>query len=143
MTPDDDVMQAIREAAESLGCTVDPIAVTNEMRQAAADLLEAAEAAICEASGDVPRALVEFDPQSRRNDNPWSHRQADPLWLLTPAELEMVPDGTVLVSIKGKRVTKGPHRSEVGHPDYIDGDTRFGMLAYGLLDSQLPPRPAR
>jgi hypothetical protein len=43
--------------------------------------------------------------------------------LLTPAELDGLPDGTVLVSIQGRRVAKGR--------DYIDDDTRGGYLAYG------------
>lgn len=128
----DDVVEAITEVAESLGMTVGPVIVpTPEMRQAAADRLELAEVAICEASGDVPQAIVEFDPMSRQNGNRWSDRQDDPLWLLTPAELEMVPDGTVLVCISGERVVKGV--------DEIDDDTRGGYIAYGLLGSQLAP----
>ena len=129
----DDLVASIEEAAESLGMKVGPVIIpTPEMQQAASDRLELAEVAICEASGDVPVALVEFDPQSRRRNTPWSDRQSDPLWLLTPTEFEMVPDGTVLVGISGRRKMKGQ--------DYIDQDTRAGLIAWGLLDSQLPPR---
>ncbi len=129
----DEIIQHITEVAESLGLAVGPVIIPDKaMQQAAADRLDLAEVAICEASGEVPRALVEFDPLSRRNNNPWSDRQDDPLWLLTPAEFEMVPDGTVLVCISGKRSTKGV--------DCIDLDTRAGYIAHGLLDSQLPPR---
>lgn len=46
------------------------------------------------------------------------------LWLLTPDELAKLPEGTVLESISGKLRTYGADR--------IDGDTRFGHLAYGV-----------
>lgn len=46
------------------------------------------------------------------------------LWLLTPEEFLEVPDGTVLLSISDDTAVKGK--------DYIDDDTRFGVLAYGL-----------
>jgi hypothetical protein len=44
--------------------------------------------------------------------------------LITPEEFETLPDGEVLLSITGGSATKGK--------DYIDNDTRGGMLAYGL-----------
>ena len=46
------------------------------------------------------------------------------LWLLTPEEFEQLPDGTELTDIFGESAIKGQ--------DYIDQDTRFGHLAYGL-----------
>ena len=46
------------------------------------------------------------------------------LWLLTKEEFDEVPNGTVLISINEKPVVKGK--------DYIDDDTRLGVLAYGL-----------
>ena len=46
------------------------------------------------------------------------------LWLLTLEEFLQVPDGTVLLSISDDTAVKGK--------DYIDDDTRFGVLAYGL-----------
>ena len=48
------------------------------------------------------------------------------LWLLTPSEYAMLPDGFVLTCIDGEECTKGV--------DYIDNDTRFGHLAYGVID---------
>lgn len=70
-----------------------------------------------------------IEPTSRRNGNKWAEGDPDPLWLLTPDELEQVPDGTILTCINGTKVTKGQ--------DFIDGDTRYGLLAYGLLESQI------
>lgn len=48
------------------------------------------------------------------------------LWLLTTAEYAMLPDGFVLTCIDGTECTKGV--------DYIDDGTRFGHLAYGVID---------
>jgi hypothetical protein len=48
------------------------------------------------------------------------------LWLLTPSEYAMLPTGFVLTCINGMECTKGV--------DYIDNDTRFGHLAYGVID---------
>lgn len=47
------------------------------------------------------------------------------LELVTPEEFEALPDGTVLYSIIGERVTKGV--------DDIDDDTRAGYIAFGRL----------
>jgi len=61
------------------------------------------------------------------NDNPWSHsddHEDGLLWLVTPKELEALPDGTKLESISGDSVTKGV--------DSIDKDTRGGLMAYGI-----------
>lgn len=46
------------------------------------------------------------------------------LWLLTPEEFAEVPNGIVLLSISNDPKVKGK--------DYIDDDTRAGVLAYGL-----------
>ena len=56
--------------------------------------------------------------------HPWDEK----LTLFTPEEFEQLPDGTELTSImKGdKKVIKGK--------DYIDMDTRFGHIAYGVED---------
>ena len=127
----DETMEAITEAAESLGMKVAfSYQPTKADGEAAAARLAALDQAIDDLSGVVPRALVEFDPESRRNNNAWDDR-ANKLWLLTPVELEMIPAGTALVCISGCIVIKGI--------DEIDGDTRVGYLAYGLLNSQLPP----
>lgn len=63
-------------------------------------------------------------PTSFARQNSWS----DDLWLLTVAELEVVPPGTVLTSIMGDKAVVGE--------DYIDTDTRFGYIAYGLYSTQ-------
>lgn len=47
------------------------------------------------------------------------------LLLLTPAEFAQLPDGTALTCIDGEVAIKGT--------DYIDDDTRFGHLAYGVV----------
>ena len=55
--------------------------------------------------------------------HPWD----ETLELFTPEEFDQLPDGTELYSImKDKTVIKGK--------DYIDMDTRFGYLAYGVKD---------
>ena len=48
------------------------------------------------------------------------------LHLFTPVEYEKLPEGTVLESINGQKVTKGE--------DYIDMDVRFGHIAFGVRD---------
>jgi len=58
------------------------------------------------------------------------HRFNDKLWLFTPDEYNRLPDGTILTSILGETVSKGI--------DYIDMDTRFGHIAYGIKDPTTP-----
>lgn len=60
----------------------------------------------------------------------WARDNGLTIILLTPAEFDALPDGTVLTSISGQKKTKGV--------DYIDGDTRNGHLAYGRLASEMP-----
>lgn len=48
----------------------------------------------------------------------------NPLWLFTPDELNQLPYGTRLESISGNFVVKGK--------DYIDDETRFGHIAFGI-----------
>lgn len=74
---------------------------------------------------------IEWVPWSRQTRTVWNADAPDHLWLLRPDELERLPKGTLLTCINGQV-------AEVGSPD-IDGDTRGGLLAYGLLESQLPP----
>lgn len=50
------------------------------------------------------------------------------LWLLTTDEFAALPDGTVLTCIDGETAIKGK--------DFIDNDTRFGHMAYGLVKGQ-------
>lgn len=57
----------------------------------------------------------------------WTLDDGRRLKLLTPEELKSVPDGTVLVDVMGAWVVKGR--------DHIDGDTRYGYLAYGTVIS--------
>ena len=47
------------------------------------------------------------------------------VWLLTPAALAELPDGTEVFGIQGARLVKGV--------DHLDDDTRFGFTAFGLL----------
>lgn len=70
-----------------------------------------------------------LNPHTRQTNSPWSSADADRLWLLTPDELKEVPDGTELTCINGEKVVLGR--------DYVDGDTRSGLVAYGLLESQV------
>jgi len=48
------------------------------------------------------------------------------LYLFTPEEYEQLPDGCELTSIDGSTEVKGK--------DYIDMDTRFGHIAFGVKD---------
>lgn len=48
----------------------------------------------------------------------------DKLWLLTKEEFTELSDGVKLQCIEGTFAIKGK--------DYIDQDTRFGCIAYGL-----------
>lgn len=48
------------------------------------------------------------------------------LYLFTKEEYDKLPDGFVLTCIDGTERTKGV--------DYIDLDTRFGYLAYGVVN---------
>lgn len=68
-------------------------------------------------------------PISYLRDNVWNRDVPEPLWLLTPGELEQLPDGTVLTNIFGETKT---YRTDV-----IDTTTRFGYIPYGLLDSEI------
>lgn len=54
----------------------------------------------------------------------WDDEGEDTLFLLTPAEFELLPDGIKLESISGNKKIKGK--------DYINDDTRFGHMAYGV-----------
>lgn len=120
----DGTLDDIVEMAESVGGTAFIYTPTEADRAAAKARLEAQEQALRDASGVLPQVTLDFDPRhSKWDDAP------DPLWLLTPAEYERVPDGATLVCISGERKVKGT--------DYIDQDTRFGCIAWGFLDSQI------
>ena len=54
----------------------------------------------------------------------WDDR-TDTLWLLTEAELDRLPDGTVLMSINNQEKVKD---------STLDRDVRFGVVAYGLTE---------
>ena len=53
------------------------------------------------------------------------------LWLFTPEEYSHLPDGFELESIIGKKYIKGK--------DYIDQNTRFGHLAFGVRSPRSHP----
>lgn len=58
----------------------------------------------------------------------WSNEDGQQLWLLTPDEFSNLSDGTELICIDGKKVIKGKN--------HIDMDTRFGVIAFGLVGSR-------
>lgn len=65
--------------------------------------------------------------KSYHNNSPWNSHEEHPdgnLWLITPEELEGIPNGITLETINGQQVVKGK--------DHIDDDTRGDYLAYGL-----------
>jgi hypothetical protein len=67
--------------------------------------------------------------------NKWTLPDGSVLRLVTPAELAALPDGTALRCIDGEVVVKGQ--------DAIDGDTRFGYLAFGLPADASPRTEGR
>lgn len=61
--------------------------------------------------------------------HPWD----DELWLFTPDEYEQLPDGIELYSVmSGDKV-------KIKGKDYIDMDTRWGHIAYGVKDPWTHP----
>ena len=56
---------------------------------------------------------------------PWDDDEK-PLYLFREHEFNQLPDGIELESISGNKKVKGK--------DYIDMDTRFGHIAYGIRD---------
>lgn len=60
--------------------------------------------------------------------NLWILEDGTSIRLLKPPELSTLADGTELISISGERVVKGR--------DFIDLDTRFGYLAYGIATNR-------
>ena len=63
--------------------------------------------------------------------NRWTLTDGRVLMLVTPDAFAEMPDGSVLWSIRGERVVKGQ--------DYIDNDTRAGLLAYGTAQEPTEP----
>ena len=53
------------------------------------------------------------------------YNEASNLMLVPDKLYEEIPNGTTLTSIFGEKVVKGT--------DYIDLDTRFGLLAFGII----------
>lgn len=124
-----DVLRALRESAESLGMAIGPvISPTEEMRAAAADRRARREGLLRSRSGTLPALAFAVSPKSRERGNSWDGGE-DPLWLLTPGEVALLPEGTPLVGIDGEIYVKGI--------DHIDMGTRFGYTAHGLLESQI------
>jgi hypothetical protein len=73
-----------------------------------------------------------FTPKSKINEDVWNlspGSNENPLWLLTEAELKLVPAQTPLHCIDGSIAIVGTDR--------IDNDTRKGYIAYGMLESEL------
>lgn len=56
-------------------------------------------------------------------------RWDDTLWLFTPEEYKLLPDGIELTTINGSTAIKGR--------DYVDMDTRVGHIAYGVKEPLL------
>lgn len=56
--------------------------------------------------------------------HPWD----DELWLFTPDEYEQLPDGIELYSVMSG------DKAKIKGKDYIDMDTRWGHIAYGVKD---------
>jgi len=54
----------------------------------------------------------------------WTLENGEKIDLVTQEEFDALPMGTELTCINNKKVVKGK--------DYIDNDTRFGYLAYGI-----------
>lgn len=71
---------------------------------------------------DVSERAQRIPPSARR----WILDDGRRLVLLTPEEWDALPDGTKVVSILGEEKVKGEHE--------IDGDTRGGLLAYGVVE---------
>ncbi len=59
------------------------------------------------------------------DDDPITQYEGKIIRLLTPEELNRLPDGIMLISICGEEIIKGVN--------YIDDDTRAGYLAFGTL----------
>ena len=55
----------------------------------------------------------------------WNDVGTDSLWLLTESELDILPDGIVLMSINNQTRIKD---------NTLDRDTRYGVLAYGFTE---------
>lgn len=81
---------------------------------------------------EMKPAIIEWVPQSKLNNNPWD-KTDDPLWLLTVEEFNQCRPGTDLGCINGSVYTIGE--------DDIDLDIRFGLIAFGFYESQLPKMP--
>lgn len=56
--------------------------------------------------------------------NEWNLDDGRIIWLLTEEEFDSLPNGTKVICINSKVMTKGI--------DYIDMDTRDGYIAFGL-----------
>jgi hypothetical protein len=77
---------------------------------------------------DIIMSQLLNDSPTDVNQREWNLPQGGVMNLLTPEEFALLPDGTELLDIFGKRRVKGT--------DFIDLDTRAGLMAFGL-----PPVP--
>lgn len=64
----------------------------------------------------------------KRIGAPDMHPWDDELWLFTPEEYEQLPDGIELYSVMSG------DKAKIKGKDYIDMDTRWGHIAYGVKD---------
>jgi hypothetical protein len=62
-------------------------------------------------------------------------RWDDELWLLSEQELDELPDGTRLLSINNKILTKNTDLDRDTRFGYVSyKDTKYGYVAYGLTE---------
>jgi hypothetical protein len=70
-----------------------------------------------------------FAPHSKQRNIHWSSDPAEDMWLLTPTEVDLLPDGITVRSIVGETLVVGRNS--------IDTDTRGGYCAVGLTEQDL------
>lgn len=81
--------------------------------------------------------LCVYDDKNGKRIVPWKVEGKFILQLLTPEEYRMLPMGTMLGSILGNRRIKSEDSDIPKSENYIDQDTRFGRLAYGVIWKEL------
>ncbi len=65
---------------------------------------------------------------------PWRLDDGRTINLLTPRQYEILSLGTELICINGKTYIKSLDSNNPESKNYIDDETRYGRLAFGLLD---------
>ncbi len=79
------------------------------------------------ASNPIDFSTVTTDELLQRGWRWWTKESG--VLLCSAVDFDNVPDGTIMTSISGRVVRKGV--------DYIDDDTRFGCLAFGVVRSDV------